>query len=217
MTSLSSLLSVPIYCLRYPVQKIGFLLIVGLLSGDFPAWAQTLNGKHLVGMQVGELNFSLRDNRASFMTLSPAYGKFVSSNLAFGLELPFYYSRNTQPLNRATHIALTPFVRYYIGQGRVKPFLSVLAGPRYISTRRYIPVPGKTETVSYTDLLYGARGGVAFFLNGWVSLDLSLSYTETNKEAVDDFYARDNALGYDQANRLAANLGFQIYLGKNRR
>lgn len=215
MTSL--LRSVRANCLRYPAQKLGLLLAVGLLSGTSPARAQTLKGKHLVGMQVGELNFSLRDSRGSSVIFSPAYGKFVNSNLAFGLELPFYFFRNTEPLSQVTHIALTPFVRYYIGAGRVKPFVSVLAGPRFISTRRYIPISGKTEYDSHTDLLYGARGGVAFFINSWGSLDLSLSYTETNKEAVDDFYSRTNALGYDNANRLMANVGFQIYLGKNRR
>lgn len=215
MTSL--LRSVRTHYLRFSVQKLGFLLTIGLLSGAFPALAQTLEGKHLVGMQVGEMSFSLRDTRGSSVLFSPAYGKFVISNLAFGLEIPFYFYRNTQPLNRITHIALTPFVRYYLGEGRVKPFVSILAGPRYISTRQYYPLSAKTVNDSHTDLLYGARGGVAFFVNSWASLELSLSYTETNKEAVSDFYSRTNALGYDNANRLAANLGFQVYLGKNRR
>ncbi|GHB64763.1 hypothetical protein GCM10007390_18450 [Persicitalea jodogahamensis] len=190
---------------------------MGLLNGAFPAWAQTQKGKHLVGMQAGELSLSLRDTRASSILLSPAYGKFVLSNLALGLELPFFYSfRNSPVPNRSIHIALTPFVRYYIGEGRVKPFVSVLAGPRYIYVR-YSINSTETESESQTDLLYGARGGVAFFINSWVSLDLSLSYTETNKKAEYGYNSSNNALGYDKANRLAANLGFQIYLGKNTR
>lgn len=167
-------------------QSISFILMIFV---SVALQAQTEQYKIFVGSS-SKLNFSFLNssqksdqgsvnlNKSADINLAPQAGAFVINNLAIGLEIPFAYSYKNNILTNTkdytASIALAPFVRYYFGQTKIKPYLNGLVG---VGTMK-----SKTEGSFFSDnskyrlFLYQVGGGVGFFLGDKVSLDVALSY-----------------------------------------
>ncbi len=172
--------------------------------------AQVQKGNHIVGIQVGNIVLSQRENLGNAIQLKPTYGFFIKDNLAVGLAIPFYYFSGGIPKNsvRVMQVGLTPFIRYYIDSGNVKPFLGIAGGTQRTSVKE----GGSPDSVDFA-WLYSAGGGVAFFLNKSVSFDIAANYTGADKEYYSlDSYAQ-NGLTTGIVNAININIGFQLYFG----
>lgn len=168
--------------------KQSFSIILMLLV-TVALQAQTEQYKIFVGSS-SKLNFSFLNvsqksdqgsvnvNKSTDINLAPQAGAFVINNLAIGLEIPFAYSYQnnilTNTKNYSTSIALAPFVRYYFGQTKIKPYLNGLVG---VGTMKSKTVGSfYNDNSKYNLFLYQVGGGVGFFLGDKVSLDVDLSY-----------------------------------------
>ena len=192
------------------IAKLWKLLAL-TLGVIYSTQAQTQKGTHLVGAQVGNIVFSQRENVGNSIQLKPTYGYFVISQLAIGLAVPLYYYSGGIPKNsvKVTQIGLTPFLRYYIGPSRVKPFVSIAGG-----FQKNKAVGGGSPTSIEYAWGYSAGGGVAFFVTKSVSFDLAANYTGVGSR---DYYTLDsyaqNGLTTGVVDAININLGFQVYFG----
>jgi hypothetical protein len=172
-------------------------LILGLTISTF---GQTDGGKILLGGTTNltadlstakwkDDNGSGTDSKTTSIDFEPHIGIFVVKNLAIGLSLDVYYSLEKNSSNddksSTTLLEGSPFVRFYIGNGKVKPFVQGKVGIG-LENFKDMPVVGTSTTDKYTVFNFGFMGGVALFLNDHVSLDLGLGFTSNS------FKARDN-------------------------
>ena len=188
------------------------LVLLTLVSAGVQA--QTEKGRWTAGAQVGNLRYSGNNvqyrSRNFSGSLSPSAGYFVANNLAVGVSLPVTYTRNYSIIpgnvnNDASgfNIELSPFVRYYVGSAKLRPFLNASVGFQHLwSVYKGF---GTTETQRYDAgyTTYSAGGGVAYFINNTVSLDASLTYA--------------NYLGgapNPTRSSIGLNIGFRLFFGK---
>ncbi|GAB3779254.1 hypothetical protein GCM10028818_29520 [Spirosoma horti] len=184
--------------------------------------AQTEKGRWMVGAQVGNFQYSTQNGYNSFSgSLSPSAGYFVANNLLIGTGVPLSLTTNNYSgpggdvRNRSTGIGLSPYVRYYVGSNKLKPYVGVSYA--YSSTRQRTDMGyqtlksnGFTSTVSPTV-------GVAYFINRSVAINVGLNYIWTRFD--------NGSPGYDGSGNpienitstskyLSLSIGFQIFLGK---
>ena len=172
------------------MKNISFniVLIVVIVCQPFNAISQTLNKKLLVGGQY-DLNFSsyktsykgptnsFTYNNYKTFSISPLVGYLVTTNLAFGVEIPYNYNKtsNESSISRSSAILIQPFVRYYIGNKKVKPYLLLSLGPGWQKTGS--ADFGWPETTQKTKLFkYQFKGGLSFFVNEFICFDFNLGY-----------------------------------------
>lgn len=152
--------------------------------------AQTEKGKILLGGGT-KLSFSMVNNltktdnssnengKVSNFELSPQIGFFISDGLALGAELPANYNLvKYSGDNKITtsSIAIAPFLRYYLGSESIKPFLQGKVGFGIMNQNSDLTF-GLSDKLSASLFLYELKGGVGFFLNERVSLDLTIGYS----------------------------------------
>ncbi len=167
-------------------------LLFGLLilGTTITAKAQTEKGNFLIGGQT-LLNFSFdnskwkSDNddgknykRTNFM-FSPKVGIFVVKGFAIGVELPVSYYNTKYESDtkyRATSLGLGPFLRYYFGSSKIKPYIhDNFAFGYYTSKNEHSS--GSIFENKYVFFSGKIGGGVGFFVNEKVSIDLGLTYS----------------------------------------
>lgn len=121
----------------------------------------------------GSSNFSFSSmspedgSSSTEIKINPIIGAFISDNFAMGAELSYedYESGST--------FLFGPLIRYYFGDSNIKPFLN---GEYLFGNIDYNN--GSSDVNGFA-----LGGGVAFFLNQHIAIDLGLTY---NKISYDD-------------------------------
>ena len=199
-------------------RTLHLLVPIALCCICLNAFAQTEKGKYFVGasttLNAGVIEHSrVQDNvtslseRITRFSLTPYAGYFIKDNLALGAELSVSLS-NTKDYDyneelRKSSIVFSPFVRYYFGAKKVRPFVRGSGGigsykNKYIASSSEYNVES-TSTIFY----YSLSAGAGFFLNDAVSIDLELGYSRLSSKDEDDFKGIQNAFGL--------NAGFSFF------
>lgn len=142
-------------------------------------------------------NFETDNQTSSNFNLSPKVGIFISEAFLVGADVAFFRLDSELQDNATVSIEAGPFVRYYLSANATKPFLQAGLGVGQI---KYTDV-NKVNLFSYN-----AGGGVAFFLNDRVSLDLMAAYLRSR---IKDEDALNNAR--DIIGTVAFAFGFSAF------
>ena len=195
--------------------SMSFLISSGQIIG------QTEKGKFLIGGSSSldfasysskwETEYGSGDNgkfRNLDFTIQSGY--FVFNNLAAGLEIPFNYSKEIDGNDyyTSTSVTLIPFVCYYFGKGKIKPYLVGGIGPgwgkEHYSSDNDLKIPTKI-------LACEIDGGLAVFLNEHISLDFGLGYAYASTKWNDE----DSNMNYKTSSSgLGFNIGITCFLKK---
>lgn len=200
--------------------------------------AQTEKGKFEISPSISmNLNYSkdteksesdysrdVNTNTVSFR-IHPKLGYFFFDNFVAGLGVSYYTEvKKTKPFDKkldedlkstSNSIALYPYVKYYFGQGKLRPFVgaSFSYGKRYSKYDRLqygnnYPddakvVNEKSEVDFYS---YAIFPGVSYFINDHISLDAMIEYSHF-KLSYDESY-----IDYQKTNNFNVNVGVSIFL-----
>lgn len=186
--------------MKKQILAAGLLLIVATAS-----FAQIEKGSFVAGVNG---NFVLDKNSSrtiGSMALNPWALYFVKDNLALGIsvENSLLFSRNIESNNFSAtsfELLLTPELRKYFGEKKLKPFIGISTGLRY-SFHKYGDELSITK-FSSPDFYLAPEAGLSWWLNDRVFLDVKLSYDLSEKISGSNW------------NRLNMNVGIGIKLGK---
>lgn len=218
------------------MKSLKSILILSLLlysfiglsqSDDETSISPTTKGNFIVGGS-SSFNFSSENLKIksdtvddidigtnTFFSIAPSVGYFVFDNLVIGAEVTFstgkFKSDDSDFKSKNTTIVASPFVRYYFGKTKIKPFLegSIGLGSSKSESENFPigdDIVNSTETRT-SIFAYNFNGGVAIFLNDFVSIDLGVGYFSTsskNKDNNDGNFRNIN-------NTIAFNAGFNIF------
>lgn len=182
------------------------LLVAIFISLSSIALAQTEKKQFLIGGQYG-LNFStntttFNGNDNSFvkgkmrsLKIMPQVGYFFLNNTAIGLEPLYSFEKNIGQENQGyadydyiRSFSIIPFLRYYVGHGKFKPYLHAGVGPGWRKTgSKNYNFPEATQKSGV--FFYELRGGLALFINDHISFDFGMGYESTKiiyKEPMSD-------------------------------
>lgn len=182
-----------------------FLLFVVLTALVMPSFGQEPVSRWLVGGSSDLAAFLAFDHyrddnglsslqvRSSGFSLTPKAGYFVFNETVVGIDFPFSYNstvnENTASSSSQTQITLNfqvaPFIRKYIGEKKIRPFIEAEGGFGY-SLNRLFDVTGARSTNSYTLSAFSILGGVSASLSKSVAADLSLGYSTTTQEQINN-------------------------------
>jgi outer membrane protein len=160
---------------------------------------QTAQGRLLLGGETN-LNFSsLNDkwesddgNEDTWKTtniwFSPRIGLFIADGLALGVELPISYSyQKYKDLDEysSNSIEISPFIRYYFGSSKIKPYLNGKVGFGKRKSKS-VPASGDSHESSSGMFSYKFGGGLGIFITENVSLDIGLGYSYISYKPKED-------------------------------
>lgn len=176
------------------------LLFVIVFGASIMVFAQTEKGTFLAGGQSSILITSLKESSKTTVNKTdgdktfkiealPQVGYFIANGLALGLEVPFTFEKGfaSRTTGYSTLISVAPFVRYYIGNKNIKPFIHGEIGWGNLKTK-VNPMNGPDIESTDEIIFYELGGGIALFLNDKISIDLSVSYAYTSKMSTEDNY-----------------------------
>jgi hypothetical protein len=170
-----------------------FLVFFFVSSG----MAQTEKGSKLLGGSA-----SIRFNDPFTLTLNPTGGIFLVDKLALGSSVSVEYSSTRRYSTLYSHRSFTggfaPFVRYYLGESKIRYFLLADVGVYRSWYNVYQAGYERRETNNYLNPGLGA--GAVYFITPQIGLEAILNYR---------FY-RNTKQHYNE--NLFLNFGFQIYL-----
>ncbi len=203
------------------MKTIVFTLAL-VLSGFLVVMAQTEKGRWTVGAQVGNFQYSTQNGYNSFSgSLSPSAGYFLANNLLIGAGVPLSLTTNkfSNPsgdvLYKSTEIGLSPYVRYYVGSGKLKPYVGVSYA--YSMTRQRTDMDYQTlKTSGFTSSVIPTVG-IAYFINRSVALNAGLNYVWSrfgNGTQAYDVSGNPIEKATYTSKYLSLGIGFQIFLGK---
>ena len=199
--------------------KVSYLLAL-LISISLLTGAQTEKGNYLIGAS-SSLDFSSLsmkwktdynsgdDGKINSLEFTPAVGYFLANNFAVGAGIGL--SRTVEKEDNDKYInsvfSILPFARYYFGKKNVKPYLHGAVGPGWGKNKNDRSFESTIEIDS--DLfLYELGGGIAFFLNEKVSLDIGFGYVSARSKWEDlSKMDRENT-----ADGIATSIGVAVYL-----
>lgn len=203
-------------------MRKAFFTLVFILSGLSLTMAQTEKGRWMVGASVGSLSYSSQNGYRSFSTsVSPSAGYFVATNLVVGTGIPFslstskYYNPSGDAHARNVSIGLSPYVRYYIGERKLKPYVGLAYA--YSQTDQQTESGGQTNKANGSASSVTPTLGIVYFINRTVALSAGLSYVwDRYKSAYVAYDANGNRVDAPVATStyLSLGIGFQIFLGK---
>lgn len=183
------------------------------------ATAQTEKGRWTVGAQVGNLSYSSRaDSKTTTILLSPSAGYFVAKNVVIGASVPLFYSysKSTPPVQSSfnpyeltsTLIGLSPYVRVYFGDSKLRPFVNASVG--YNKQWNSIKLGTQANKADDGYVSYGISAGAAYFINNNISLDAALAYSGGDQLNISDFFNN----GLTQSKSIGLSVGFRLFLGR---
>jgi len=145
--------------------------------------------------------------KTSSFKITPGIGYFLFKNFLVGIDfsLDYYHQKDNGKIYKETTTALSPFLRLYIGDKKVKPFINGAAGPGWIKTKS--EYNGNTSEQKSRLSGYEAGGGLAFFLSDGISLDLSIAYASATSKFTDG----SNVKWENTAKGFGSNFGFSMY------
>jgi outer membrane protein len=190
---------------------IGLVLSMFVLSLS----AQTGAGKLLIG---GSSSFGFNATTDKYksdlgdgtigkgmqVNLAPQVGFFVIDGLAVGLELNIDLSSfkvdDSDSKTNSTALIAAPFVRYYYGTNKIKPFAEGSIGFGTLIEK------DKNGDITTTDKIgvfgFGFGIGAAMFLNDNVSVDLGIGYNSMTSKVKED--------NPDNDKYITSVIGFQV-------
>lgn len=143
------------------------------------------------------------------LEFAPKVEYFVSDGFAIGLELPI--SLDTEKnghggKTKINSIAAVTFARYYFNEKKMNPYLQ--GGIGFGSSHYEYKLDSNEEDYDSNLFLYELSGGVAYFLNDLISIDLEIGYKVVvlRPEEDSDGDPRNISRG------VAFNIGFSISL-----
>ncbi len=117
----------------------------------------------------------------SVFNFSPKLGYFITNNLVLGANMKFWVQNQDE--YKTSIWGIGPFVRYYITNGKTVPFVEAEATfGSYKDTWESSYSDGEDKE-SLTTLSLG--GGVAFFINDYISIDGMVGYKTTTMKDSD--------------------------------
>ena len=207
----------------------GILIIIGVTL----AAAQTERGRWQIGTQIGDLNYvdngTVGTKRFSG-SLEPNAGYFIAKNLVLGVGIPLSLSTTREQGSASVYtgsetkstisgLGIAPFVRYYLGNAKLKPFLGlsysyVLSNANYqFATTPYSLA--KSTAQGYTNVITPTLG-LAYFVTHSVGLTATLGYRVQSQSGS---FLVASAGGVDPTpavttKSLNFSLGFQLFFGR---
>ncbi|MDJ1486069.1 outer membrane beta-barrel protein [Cytophagaceae bacterium YF14B1] len=176
-------------------------------------FAQTQKGRFMAGPSIGKFSFGKSYSDIAFDIKA---GYFIVDNLAIGITPSYSYSWATDNVRfkeKINVLGIGPFVRYYFGEGKLKPLLN--ASFLYHSRKAnvtYSPImtpDGPIEGYAYEFKggykLLQAGGGIAYFLSNTISLEGIVNYGR---------YIDYNENTDVKAGEVSIGLGVQIFIGQ---
>jgi len=202
-------------------QTIIFTILLAVFLGTaIKTNAQTEKGKTLIGgeskLEYSTYNASWETNNNSGsngktrnLDITPQIGRFIANNFAVGLEIPYSRSKEIDGDDSYTTYSLLvmPFMRYYFGKTKIKPYLHGAIGPGWGKSKSVFSIGPDYET-SFHLTGYEAGGGLGIFINEHVSLDLSLGYGHNASKYTDS----SNTDRKDIVKGIDANIGIVVCL-----
>jgi outer membrane protein len=179
-------------------------IFIALIIFSFTStYAQETKGKILIGGSSA-FGISSTSNKAKTdndswdlskqfdFSFVPMVGFFVINGLAIGLDAEVKYNSfketskySSHYTDKTTTLVAGPFIRYYIGKGKVKPYAHISAGGGQYKEVNEQNMGG-TTTYKYSVFAIKAGGGIGIFLNDHVALDLGLQYFYTSSKQKED-------------------------------
>jgi opacity protein-like surface antigen len=107
-------------------------------------------------------------------------GFFANKKLMFGIDIPLSYVKETDENEKADYSSITstlslmPFIRRYIGNGKLKPYLHGGIGIGW-GRNKYFESYDEIK-VSLQILAYEIGGGISYFLNDHLAIDFNVLY-----------------------------------------
>ena len=148
------------------------------------------------------------------LAFTPQIGRFVANNLAVGLEIPYSFNKEIEGENSyaTSSISIVPFVRYYFGTAKIKPYLHGAIGPGWgrskVELNENLDPNFSFEDKRNTNLFATEiGGGIAVFVNQYISIDLGLGYNSVS--------ASDKSSNNDRKDIISgfgSNIGVVVYL-----
>ncbi|WP_345249334.1 outer membrane beta-barrel protein [Nibrella saemangeumensis] len=166
------------------LRKLSPLLLLIAAAQLTTAQSPTEKGRWTVGVDVGSFTFQLTENVSSFSgSVNPSTGYFIVDNFLVGVGLPLSYSTQRQGnptillRGSSNSLGISPYVRYYVGQSNVKPYLGVSysIATSYGRYTNLINSPQRTVNRG-NSMQFTPSAGVAYFLTRNVSLDTQVGY-----------------------------------------
>lgn len=196
------------------------ILILGLSFGFVALNAQTQKGNWIVegstalGFSSGKtthISGSTEVDGATTSVISfvPAVGYFISDNLALNTELSLTSITNRQEIMGTTYketssiFAFMPGVSYFFSTNN-KSLMPYLGGNIGYASKKF---KEDGEGVNGGGFAWKAKGGLAFFVNPAIAINLGLSYSQMT------FDYSDTNLDYkERYSPFGLNVGFSLFL-----
>lgn len=175
----------------------GRFIISGQTSIDLSYTVDYTKNANSSSGQITQENYNIN--------IAPAIGYFVADNFAISLQGD-YLLQDGDYMEKMSQFTLMPSAMYYVPTaGKLRPLLSVGAG--YANISQYIPItPTATSKHSFSGFTWGVAAGAAYFINRYISLDLSLQYSDINTS-----YSGDSSMKI-KMNGIGGAIGFTLYL-----
>jgi outer membrane protein len=197
------------------------LLLVGMSLSL--ATAQTEKGRWTVGTEAGNLIYRNQNFNKTFSAdLTPSAGYFLANGLLVGTGLPISFTHQTASSfiskYTGTGIGLSPFIRYYFGPSRLKPYAGLSYS--YIRVSRQYVTPGGDASGKGYSTVFAPTVGLAYFINRTVALNAGLNYTSATSDTPGlRFSGQPNPtpsviMLKSNDKSLSLAVGFQLFFGK---
>ena len=137
-----------------------------------------------VGLTFSSMKWSEYDEKEEYTILnfSPKLGYFVANNLVIGANVKLWTQKMED--SKTSIYGIGPFVRYYFTDGKIVPFAEAEATfSQYKDTWDSDYSDGEDKE-NLTMLALG--GGVAFFINKYISVDGMIGYKTMSLKDTDD-------------------------------
>jgi hypothetical protein len=153
------------------------------------AESQDEYGKVMVSGQIGLNTISLTtpglnngySSKTKDITVAPNVGYLIFQNFAAGLELLYNSNKRTVPqigYSSIVSLSLLPFMRYYLINGKIRPYFQADAGGGFANTKSEqgsFPAAIQKSTI----VTYEVKGGIELLINKHVGLDADFGYNST--------------------------------------
>lgn len=193
-------------------QVFGTLALVVVVVGT--ALGQTQKGNWQVGAQVGDFSYRKTSVSNEFTgSITPSVGYFVANNLLLGTGVPLSLTTFRMDATKSTYkgIGLAPFVRYYVGSARLKPYVGVSYSYNQIN-RNYSSVSSSGSSTQRTSILSPGLG-LAYFVTKNVGLHAGLNYNfqQLSNEGSNTSPNSQPLSFSSDSKTLSLNIGFQLF------
>lgn len=192
-------------------------IIVVLLLAATTTFAQTEKGRFMVSGR-SSIDFSYSNTKFEgsnipgdnatgetySFNIAPALGYFVFNDFAVSLQTSYAISDGNTD-SQMSQFAIMPGVIYYVPTGSiVRPFVQAGGGYMNISTKTPLTSGGKA-TSSFNGYTLAGGIGIAFFVKGNISIELSGQYASIKTGFSGDSSIKMNMDGF------SGSIGFALF------